>query len=280
MNGLEGNTVLMTGQGHLQRGGYADIAALSWNSKQAERILKGKVTSDLVGREVNDINRQVIDQWLDVRSKQINGSPVNLLHWGNADFRLGYWYASTFMAMDGVTPLLMPLLDDRVCSFLTATVPEWRVYETMNFRSIRTMAPQLAQLPLYNDRWRFEQGGPIEGFPGYDLRAPLPKVTDAKTKDGITYDESPRRFDPLQQYICQAVLDSMIWKEIRRNLGHELILQIESQAAGRGNTQYWSCLGNRRGPYQQVLLRVFLVAMLYSCQWLKPSRILDPGLRT
>ncbi|MDH2326032.1 asparagine synthase-related protein [Cereibacter sp. SYSU M97828] len=262
--------LVMTGQGHLQRGGYAPgLQAASWDAARAIRYLKTKVRSGLVNDEINAANLAAVDTWAAERGRKAKLSAADVFHWGSADFRLGYWYASTFMAMEGITRPLMPLLDDAVCSFVAATGAHERMSEKMNFAMISDTAPRLGKLGLYNDRWRFELDAADADIPGYDDRLPLPK--SKSNAEGLTFDENPHRFRPTTRKICGATLDTATWHDIKSSLSHELRDQIEAQAAGKGDTGYWASLTTTKASHQQVLLRVFLICSLYSTQWLKKT---------
>lgn len=260
--------LVMTGQGHLQRGGYAPgLQSASWDAAQAIRYLETKVRSGLVADDLNAANLAAVDAWAAERGRSLSAADV--LHWGSADFRLGYWYASTFMAMEGITRPLMPLLDDAACSFVAATGARERMSEKMTFAMISNAAPRLGRLGLYNDRWRFESGGADADIPGHDDRLPLPK--SKSNAEGLVFDENPHRFRPTTRRICAATLDTATWHDIKSSLSSELCDQIEAQAAGKGDTAYWASLTTTKASHQQVLLRVFLICSLYSTQWLKKT---------
>ncbi|WP_136686049.1 asparagine synthase-related protein [Falsirhodobacter xinxiangensis] len=206
--------LVMTGQGHLQRGGYAPgLQSASWDATRAIRYLKTKVRSGLVTEDLNAPNLAAVDAWAAERGRGTHLSAADVLHWGSADFRLGYWYASTFMAMEGITRPLMPLLDDAVFAFVAATGAKERMSEKMNFAMISNAAPRLGKLGLYNDRWRFELDGADAEIPGYGDRTPLPK--SKSNAEGLVFDENPHRFRPTTRTFCAATLDSATWHDIK-----------------------------------------------------------------
>ena len=173
-----------------------------------------------------------------------------------AEFRAGRWAAAGWAAASIARPRVWPFFDARVVRAIRGVSSEDRISERSIVAALRRLAPELDDVPLAGDRWRFEKDGPVDGdHSRWIARSPLVVVSPRGRFDWRLHFSSG--LGELMTELIAAHFDATDIVDSRQV--HELLGMARD---GR--------LDGRR-PEGYFLWLVFSVAVLFSNEWLSPD---------
>jgi len=160
---------ITVGHAELQKGGFA-----SKMDKLEKNIVSRAFTeftsyscyleSGLVNRQINIIRNYL--SLFNVRHF------LEILYWLNFDLDTKY-YLPQYLFFSSTKIPVYPLMDEKVCRILSGINMYDKVSEKVMFAAIKAMTPEIANIPLYESRWRFEKTTICPDFEdGYNLRTP------------------------------------------------------------------------------------------------------------
>jgi len=167
--------------------------------------------------------------------------------------------------------MVFPLLDERVAQIASALSAADKASERIVFSAIRKLAPELAAAPLNNKRWRFEEKGEVDVFPGYEQREP---DKPAKANGSmLEYVGDVQRFADDFKVVAEFSLSSRTYPLILPMLKPDISDLIKSYALGKGMTaavrRYHA---GAQGTANRMVNHVFALCTLYECSWMRPSQ--------
>lgn len=160
---------LMLGHAHLQKGGFA---------RRTINHLKPIV--DTAHSKFMDYSHYIKPMALNRNKKIVNDfisnfnvrAVLEILYWINFDFRVAKYLLPQYLEFSSQMFPVYPLIDEKVCRVLSGLKMNDKIFEFVMFGAIRELAPEIANVPLYHSKWKFEQGDkPYPGFEdGYEAR--------------------------------------------------------------------------------------------------------------
>ncbi len=92
-------------------------------------------------------------------------NPESLSYWAYHDWRVPRLLQGSYFRNAVERPVIYPFLDERVLLVCARLAPADRVDESAFFGALVRLAPQLADVPLFDDQWRFDASGRATLFP-------------------------------------------------------------------------------------------------------------------
>ncbi|MDO4717008.1 MAG: hypothetical protein Q4B08_05520 [Propionibacteriaceae bacterium] len=215
--------VLLMGQSHIQRGGFARTMANSL--EKSRRVLLGQMASRFVHPDVQLHGLNYLDSWL---AANMTDNFLELLYEFHVQHRAGAYLAPHMLDYSAEAELVYPMIDSsfvRVCDRLPMVA---KVSERAVQRAISIMAPELLTIPLASAGWRAKflgTGVSEEQEPVTDLVIPIEDVAADRSED----------YSPLQDAavhdVVKSLVDGGLWEGLRSNLSpqFEEELQLVSQ---------------------------------------------------
>ncbi len=126
---------------------------------------------DLLSTVAQEFGDKVVRHY---RNRTEVAHKIRWLYWAYNDYRAGRWLPSWYIGAAAYRPVHYPLCDERVVRIASKTDSFSLVSEQLQFGLIARLNRDLARIPLFNDRWRFEAAGASAVDPeGYNAREPV-----------------------------------------------------------------------------------------------------------
>lgn len=152
---VSGGTSIIQGQAHHPRGGFRITFRLSRPEAHALLVSQNIGDPQLVVPELADERRHRLDEVLSGYSVR---QPAELAYWMYADWRMSRWTIGAYTALTRDRPVLWPMMDERALMVISELSAYDRVSELAFFAAMCSLCPALAEVPLYEDRWKFDNG--------------------------------------------------------------------------------------------------------------------------
>lgn len=163
---------IVLGHIELQRGGWAEKMRIS---------RQGVLTKlrNSVAPYRTCAGPAVIDPVLAAGRAFVEGLPAAMreaerLYWVNHRYRVSRWLLPHYLVHARELLPVYPLLDEKVVRLVAEMPLAWLVSEKLAFDATTALAPTLRSLPLFKERYRFEEARPsLRRLFGYRARQPL-----------------------------------------------------------------------------------------------------------
>jgi hypothetical protein len=264
------------GHGHLLRGGFA--RTMAGGAAYLESAVRSSFLSPFTTQAGHDLVLPTIDAWKSKRSVDFRDGRDVLLY-AQLDHRLGIFTAPSSLDLMAQTIMVYPLLDERIARFASSLSAFDRVSERVVFGAMRHLAPELADLPLFGEIWRFDRSPDLRDFPdsdhnfqdGYLKRQPrqADKLANLNIPTmSLTYDADRGEVTGSPKAMAAAVLSSSLRPEFMELVSSETMTEIEHLAAtGQYTATYRSFDANKRFTMDSFIRRCFVAATLYDMHW-------------
>lgn len=250
---------VLEGQAHHPRGGYKTHE--DWGVAKARARLHRQLGGDgeLVASELGAERRRRIDA-LVVRYRPRRAA--ELAFWMYADWRAARWLHAAYLANTAERHVVWPMMDERVLSVCARLDVADRVREVAFFRALTALAPELARLPLYEDVWKFDHGGPgSTPFPdGFAERTtPFPEQAATRRRGRVSPE---KRLSTIAPLFRMAMSDLACSAEVRSWIRPEALPLL---LAGDDRT---AALGLENQQIVRFLWKATAIALVLDGAWL------------
>lgn len=263
------------GHGHLLRGGNA--RTMNGQRDYLASLLDRSFVSIHVTEDCARSTREALQSWRASRQPVLRDGR-DILYYAHQELRLWVFTASNLLDVTSKASMVYPLLDEKVAQFAEALSAFDRVSERVVFGSIKQLSPAIADIPLYENIWRFDRDPNRTDFPdanhnfqdGYEKRRPV------NTSRGMDTLNGPGAFNRDADYVegydrnrvaAAHVLDSILWPEVRRLVTSEVATEIENRAVGKKTDGRGNADRNAVFTFDAFLDRVFLATTLLDGTW-------------
>lgn len=211
--------VLLMGQSHIQRGGFA--RTMTNSLQNSRRVLLGQMSSRFVHPDVERHGLSYLDDWL---ATNMTNSFLELLYEFHVQHRAGAYLAPHMLDYSAEAELVYPMIDSafvRVCDRLPMVA---KVSERAVQRAISIMAPELLTVPLASAGWRAR-------FLGSGVSEEQEPVADAIVPvEGPSADPS-EDYSPLQDAavhdVVRLLVDDGLWEGLRPSLRPQFLEELQ-----------------------------------------------------
>jgi hypothetical protein len=166
-------------------------------------------------------NRVALTNWLD-KTLEAYPDPRDMLFQAHLEQRLWSFTNANLLEMYSEAFIVYPLLDERVARFAGALNCFDRISERVVFGAIASMAPEIANIPLFENTWRFDRSPDKRDFldsdhnfqQGYVARQPqsLDRGVFSKARDtAFRYDVDQTEFPSTQEALARRITEAPSW---------------------------------------------------------------------
>jgi hypothetical protein len=262
------------GHGHLLRGGFA--RNMSRDKTYLHQAARSPFLSAYATAAARQSTETALGRYLREVLPDIAREPRDILFYTNRDFRLGLFSTSNALELTSKTLMCYPLLDERVAQFAAALNVYDRVSERVVFGAITSMAPQIADIPLFGEIWRFDRDPSKRDFvdsyhnfqDGYNKRQPrhTNKYSHTNAKTALVQDADRVPSGVRLRETAQMILDSNRWPDIRSCVSPLIHADLALRAVGKEIDM--SGAGYEERFIRSAFLdRVAVAAAMYEIRW-------------
>ncbi|MFZ7096832.1 hypothetical protein ACOPJQ_01805 [Luteimonas dalianensis] len=192
---------IIFGHSHLQKGGL--LRGPVESKAHALNYLGRRFDNPLATDALRSKVRNRISAWLEHRA---DVDPGHSVYWAAHDFRVTHYLRAHYHRFSAKGVPVYPLIDEHFARFCGASNMMLKVDESFMFSMLLLMCPEMRDLPMSRNRWKFELDRPDGRFPGYDARA----VLAADEVDSIPPERSIWQSSGLVATARDAVLSSRL----------------------------------------------------------------------
>lgn len=261
---------ILHGHGHLLRGGFARTM-----STDVDLLLKKSFIGNFTTEQANTKVLSDLKRW--EKTRDFSGDLRDKLYWANHDLRLGAYTAPNILDLSGKSLVVFPLLDEKVVRIASGLSMFDKIYERVLFGAIKQLSPELSELPLFSDQWRFDRSPEKTDFvdsnhnfqEGYIKRMTRLLSTVSEKRDDFIRDSNVRNADSMK-IRNEFIISSSIYKELTDILQPDVISLIKSRAQGSTDPEKLVSSLDKNGKFElnALLNRVFIAATLYDLDWI------------
>jgi hypothetical protein len=242
---------LTLGHIELQRGGWVNQMRTT-----REKVLikaRGKLTPlrDCVVPPLVDAATGELDAYmasLDVHRE------AEYLYWINYRFRVCRWLTSHYLVHSKKLLPIYPLVDEKVVRLVSSGPLRPLVREKLVFAATRAFAPQLANMPLFQARYRFEFKWPSPSFlRGYRARTPVQPAPSSYLRREL---RMPGR---IAHTLCEHIRQGKLRDELKHATAPAVWSVIEDPSHERV-----AKIGIERDQLSRYLWQCFQASVLYT----------------
>ena len=258
------------GNGHLLRGGNArtmqgDAAYLQ---KRFMEMFSPWVTEETFSKE-----KIYLEKWRNERQEFFRDGR-DLLFYMHHDFRIGMFAAPLNMHTSATAFFVYPFMDERISRYAAGLTVFDRVSERVAFGAVKLLAPQLADIGLFKEIWRFDRSPERKDFidsdrnyqTGFEKRKPR----SCSLHDDTFIIQDKIANGNLHGTMAEFILDSSFSCELRKFLARDAYDEISYRARRGANTQpsfYRNMDAVQRFRFDQFFCRAFIACSLYDTSW-------------
>lgn len=199
--GFDRGQAIIFGHSHLQKGGL--LRGPIESKAHALNYLGRRFDNPLASDDLRSLVRKRLASWMEDR---VDVVPAHAVYWAAHDFRVTHYLRAHYHRFSSKGVPVYPLIDERFARFCGASNMMLKVDESFMFSMLLLMCPEMRDLPMSRNRWKFEMEGPDARFPGYGSRALL----DPDEADSIPPEQSIWQSSHLVATARDAILSSRL----------------------------------------------------------------------
>jgi hypothetical protein len=242
---------LLMGHIELQRGGWAEKLRIS---RHALLIKLRNYLAPYRTCAVPDVIGPVLAGARAFIEQLPSMSDAERLYWVNYRYRVSRWLVPHYLLHARELLPVYPLLDEKVVRVLAETPLALLVSEKLAFDATAALAPSLRALPLFKERYRFEQTRPsLRRLFGYRARTPLQPGPTTHLKRELVM---PGEIRPT---LCEHIRSGKLKDELREVTLPAVWAMIEDPTRARAQAS-----GAKPKPLASYLWTCYQASVLFS----------------
>lgn len=190
------------------------------------------------------------------------------------DFRIGMFAAPLNMHTSATAFFVFPFMDENISRYGAGLTVFDRVSERVVFGAVKLLAPQLADIGLYKEIWRFDRSPERKNFidSDHNYQAGFEK---RKPRSCSPHDDAFILQDKIantnwHRTMAEFILDSSFSHELKKFLTRDAYEEISHRARGASKTEssfYRNMDEVQCFRFDQFFCRAFIACSLYDMSW-------------